>query len=103
MGIDFEKLLSFFIKLCVECEKMLNVDLLDSLIFFVIKGKYFKNNKVLDKLVDIEIDGLIFIFVIKQWWWKDGEGKWFLFLKEENKRINKCYECYFKLIVVVLI
>lgn len=65
MGIDFEKLLSFFFKLCVECEKMLNVDLLDSLIFFVIKGKYFKNNKVLDKLVDIEIDGLIFIFVIK--------------------------------------
>lgn len=65
MGIDFEKLLSFFFKLCVECEKMLNVDLLDSLIFFVIKGRYFKNNKVLDKLVDIEIDGLIFIFVIK--------------------------------------
>lgn len=65
MRIDFEKVLSLFIKLCVEGEKMLNVDLFVKLIFFVLKGKYFKNNKILDKLIDIEMDGLIFIFVIK--------------------------------------
>lgn len=85
----------------MECEKTPNVDLLDSPILPVIKGRYFKNNKALDKSADIEIDGPIFTPAIKQWWWKNGEGKWLPFPKEENKRINKCYERYPKSTVVV--
>lgn len=100
---DFEKPSSFSSKPRVECEKTPNVDLLDSPILPVIKGKYFKNNKALDKSADIEIDGPIFTPAIKQWWWKDGEGKWLPFPKEENKRINKCYERYPKSTVVVSI
>lgn len=100
---DFGKPSSLSTKPRVECEKTPNVDLLDSPILPVIKGKYFKNNKALDKSADIEIDGPIFTPAIKQWWWKNGEGKWLPFPKEENKRINKCYERYPKSTVVVSI
>lgn len=57
----------------------------------------------MEKPADIDIDGPIFTPAIKQWWWKDGKGKWFPFPKEENERINKCYERYPKSTVVVSI
>lgn len=46
----------------MEFEKFV---LVNRLILYVIKGKYFKNNSVVEKLVlDIEIDGFFFLFVV---------------------------------------
>lgn len=67
-------------------------------IFYVVKGKYFRNFLL---LLDIEIDGLNFLFVNIQWFWKDDIGKWNLYCREMNVKFNKCYKCNFKLIVVV--
>lgn len=49
----------------LEFVKMLFFDLVNRLILYVIKGKYFKNNSVVENVIlDIEIDGLIFICVM---------------------------------------
>lgn len=101
--IDFEKASSLSTKLRVEGEKMPNVDSFVKPILPVPKGKYFKNNKTLDKSTDIEMDGPIFIPAIKQWWWKDSKEEWYPFPKGENERINQCYERYPKSTVVVSI
>nr|XP_034323558.1 uncharacterized protein LOC117688885 [Crassostrea gigas] len=100
---DFEKASSLSTKLRVEGEKMPNVDSFVKPILPVPKGKYFKNNKTLDKSTDIEMDGPIFIPAIKQWWWKDSKEEWYPFPKGENERINQCYERYPKSTVVVSI
>lgn len=67
------------------------------------KEKYFKNNEFLTKSTNTEIHSPTFTPEIKQWWWKNNEGKWRPFQEEENKRINKCAERYPTSTVVVSI
>lgn len=62
-------------------------------ILHVSKGKYFKNNSLVEKATpDIETDGPTFTCAMNQWWWKDCEGKWNPYSREVNERINKCYK-----------
>ena len=70
-------------------------------ILHVTKGKYFKNKDVDMSSSDIETDGLNASYAMKQWFWKDGEGKWYPYLRETNARINKCHQRDPKSTVVV--
>nr|XP_022333380.1 uncharacterized protein LOC111130524 isoform X1 [Crassostrea virginica] len=70
-------------------------------VLHVTKGKYFKNKEVDMSSSDIETDGLDFPYAMKQWFWKDGEGKWNPYSRETNARINKCHQRDPKSTVVV--
>lgn len=74
----------------MEFEKQVSVN---RPILHVTKGKYFKNNSVVEKPAsDIETDGPSFSFAVNQWCWKDCEGNWNPYSREVNERINKCYK-----------
>ena len=70
-------------------------------VLHVTKGKYFKNKEVDMSSSDIETDGLNISYAKKQWFWKDGEGKWNPYSRETNARINKCHQRDPKSTVVV--
>lgn len=71
-------------------------------VLFVTKGKYFKNDKLVEQ-PDIETDGPQLAFTTNQWFWKDGNGKWIAYSKEMNNRVNKYYGRDPKSTVVVTI
>lgn len=93
---DFEKLLD----LIEELDYKIFLNLVINLILYVIKGKYFRNDLW---LLDIEIDGFIFLCVKGYWFWKNVKGEWNLYCREINVKINRCYEWDWKLIVVVIV
>ncbi|XP_078314706.1 uncharacterized protein LOC111131205 isoform X1 [Crassostrea virginica] len=70
-------------------------------VLHVTKGKYFKNKEVDMSSSDIETDRLNISYAKKQWFWKDGEGKWNPYSRETNARINKCHQRDPKSTVVV--
>lgn len=72
-------------------------------VLFVTKGKYFKNDKLVEQPADIETDGPQPAGTTNQWFWKDGNGKWNAYSKETNNRVNKYYRRDPKSTVVVTI
>ncbi|XP_034323570.2 uncharacterized protein [Magallana gigas] len=87
-----------------ESVKTSSFDSVNRPILHVTKGKYFKNNSVVENATpDIETDGPTFTCAINQWWWKDCEGKWSPYSREVNERINKCYKRDPKSTVIVAI
>lgn len=87
-----------------ESVKTSSFDSMNRPILHVTKGKYFKNNSVVENATpDIETDGPTFTCAMNQWWWKDIEGKWNPYSREVNERINKCYKRDPKSTVIVAI
>lgn len=41
-----------------------NVDIIKRFILYILKGKYFRNDIVNDLCVDVDMDGLIFYYVV---------------------------------------
>lgn len=72
-------------------------------VLFVTKGKYFKNDKLVEQPADIETDGPQPAGTTNQWFWKDENGKWNAYSKEMNNRVNKYYRRDPKSTVVVTI
>lgn len=72
-------------------------------VLFVTKGKYFKNDKLVEQPADIETDGPQPAGTTNQWFWKDEKGKWNAYSKEMNNRVNKYYRRDPKSTVVVTI
>lgn len=40
------------------------IEMIKKFILYVVKGKYFRNDIVSNKLLDIDIDGLIYLFIM---------------------------------------
>lgn len=105
----FFLLKKFKFKIFIECNNVLglfvenNVEIIKRFILYILKGKYFRNDIVNDLCVDVDMDGLIFYYVVNQWLWKDGKEGWILYLIEMNDRINKFYNCDFNFFVVVIV
>lgn len=85
-------------------EKAKSVDTSTKPILHVVKGKYFKNSEVVDKLPPEHQKGRPKISLsMNQWFWKDDKGKWNPYSIEMNDRINECYKRDPKSTVVVTI
>ncbi|XP_065943564.1 uncharacterized protein [Magallana gigas] len=85
-------------------EKAKSVDTSTKPILHVVKGKYFKNSEVVDKLPPEHQKGRPKISLsMNQWFWKDDKGKWNPYSIEMNERINECYKRDPKSTVVVTI
>lgn len=80
-------------------EKAQSVDTLTKPILHVVKGKYFKNSEIVDKITPENRRGR----PMNQWFWKDDKGKWNPYSIEMNDRINECYKRDPKSTVVVTV